>query len=288
MLGYSRAELIGLHASDIVAQTEIHHIAVALREINAKSDHHREWQFRRKDGSIFAAEVVATMMPDGNLMAMIRDITERKEMERAVSESEQRFRTMANSIPQLSWIAKPDGFIFWYNNRWFEYTGTTPEQMEGWGWQSVHDSSVLPDVMRNWTAAIGAGAPFEMEFPLRGADGQFRTFLTRVEPLKNTEGRVMQWFGTNTDVEAMKNAKEQILRLNCELEQRVIERTAQLEAANKELEAFSYSVSHDLRAPLRAVDGFSQAVLEDYAAQLPDGCREDLQTIRKGAQKWGN
>jgi PAS domain S-box-containing protein len=221
-------------------------------------------------------------------MAMIRDITERKEMERAVSESEQRFRTMANSIPQLSWIAKPDGFIFWYNNRWFEYTGTTPEQMEGWGWQSVHDSSVLPDVMRNWTAAIGAGAPFEMEFPLRGADGQFRTFLTRVEPLKNTEGRVMQWFGTNTDVEAMKNAKEQILRLNCELEQRVIERTAQLEAANKELEAFSYSVSHDLRAPLRAVDGFSQAVLEDYAAQLPDGCREDLQTIRKGAQKWGN
>jgi PAS domain S-box-containing protein len=161
MLGYSLDELIGLHASDIVAQQEIQHIAPALSEIGAKSDHHREWQFRRKDGSVFDTEVIATLMPSGNIMAMIRDITERKQ------------------------------------------------------------------------------------------------------------------------------AQEKIHQLNSELEQRVTERTAQLEAANKELEAFSYSVSHDLRAPLRAVDGFSQAVLEDYGPQLPKECREDLQTIRNGAQKMG-
>jgi PAS domain S-box-containing protein len=161
MLGYAHDELVGLQGSDIVAPTEIQHIEAALVEIKAKLGHHREWQFRRKDGSILATETMATLMPDGNFMAIIRDITERKQ----------------------------------------------------------------------------------------------------------AQGKIQQ--------------------LNSELEQRVLERTAQLESANKELEAFSYSVSHDLRAPLRAVDGFSQAVLEDYGPELPEGCREDLQTIRNGAQKMG-
>ena len=159
--------------------------------------------------------------------------------------------------------------------------------MEGWGWQSVHDPETLPKVMVRWKDAINTGKPFDMEFPLRGADGQFRTFLTRVQPLKNSAGQVLQWFGTNTDVDELKQAEENVRLLNAALEVRVQERTAQIVAANKELEAFSYSVSHDLRAPLRAVDGFSQVVLEDYGPQLPEECRQNLQTIRNGAQKMG-
>jgi light-regulated signal transduction histidine kinase (bacteriophytochrome) len=161
------------------------------------------------------------------------------------------------------------------------------EDMEGRGWQSVYDPQVLPVVMERWNAAIESGEPLEMEFPLRGADGKFRTFLTRVQPLKDASGRVMQWFGTNTDVESLKQAEERVRALNAELEDRVIERTAQLAAANSELEAFSYSVSHDLRAPLRAVDGFSQAVVEDYGPLLPEEGRRYLETIRHGAQKMG-
>ena len=96
-------------------------------------------------------------------------------------EREERFRTMANSIPH--WRGSPaDGYIYWYNQRWYDYTGTTPEQMEGWGWQSVHDPIELPKVVERWKASIATGEPFDMTFPLRGADGVFRPFLTRGNP----------------------------------------------------------------------------------------------------------
>jgi PAS domain S-box-containing protein len=161
MLGYTRDELIGLHASDIVTQEEIQHIGPALSVITAKADYRREWQFRRKDGSTFAAEVIATMMPDGNLLAMIHDITKRKQIE------------------------------------------------------------------------------------------------------------------------------EKIHQLNVELEQRVVERTAQLQAANKELEAFSYSVSHDLRAPLRHVAGFVELLKSEAGPLLSEKSNEHLATISKSARRMG-
>jgi PAS domain S-box-containing protein len=142
----------------------------------------------------------------------IQDITERRQVEKDVRQSEERFRTLANSIPQLAWMAQPDGFISWYNQRWYDYTGTTPEQMAGWGWQSVHDPAVLPTVLLRWRDAIALVQPFDMEFPLRGADGTFRNFLTRVQPIKDSEGRLVQWFGTNTDVDQLKRI-EQSLRV---------------------------------------------------------------------------
>jgi PAS domain S-box-containing protein len=142
----------------------------------------------------------------------IQDITERRRAEAQVRESEERFRTLANSIPQLAWMARADGFILWYNQRWYDYTGTTPEQMEGWGWQSVHDPAVLPSVLSRWRNAIALAQPFEMVLPLRAADGTFRNFLTRVQPINDSGGRLAQWFGTNTDVDDLKRI-EQSLRV---------------------------------------------------------------------------
>src|SRR4030088_244276 len=106
-------------------------------------------------------------------------------------------------------MADPEGWIFWYNRRWYEYTGTTPKEMEGWGWRSVHDSNALTAVMDRWTDSIATGEPFEMIFPLRGSDGVFRPFLTRVQPLRNAEGQITRWLGTNTDIsDQHKIAKE--------------------------------------------------------------------------------
>jgi PAS domain S-box-containing protein len=126
--------------------------------------------------------------------------------------SEDRFRTLANSMPQLAWMGRADGYLLWYNQRWHEYTGTTREEMEGSGWQSVHDPAVLPAVISKWSEAIELQQPFEMEFPLRGADGTYRDFLTRAQPMKDAEGRLVQWFGTCTDVDQLKRI-EQSLRV---------------------------------------------------------------------------
>ena len=144
------------------------------------------------------------------LVGTVQDITERRQAEDALWESKEQFQAMANGMPQLAWIADADGSIVWYNQRWYQFTGTTFEQMQGWGWQTVHDPDVLPIVMEKWKRAIAAGAPVEMEFPMRGADGTFRAFLTRVMPLKNSAGQVVRWFGTHTDISERKQAEEQL------------------------------------------------------------------------------
>ncbi|MDT7933866.1 MAG: HWE histidine kinase domain-containing protein [Sphingomonadaceae bacterium] len=142
----------------------------------------------------------------------------------AVSDSEvsyAQFRALANSIPNLAWMAHPDGWIFWYNRRWYDYTGTTPEQMAGWGWQAVHHPDVLPEMLRRWMAALADGKPFEMTFPLRrGSDGSYRIFVTRAEPLYEG-GRLVGWFGTNTDVTEQERTRERLQAMINELNHRV-------------------------------------------------------------------
>jgi PAS domain S-box-containing protein len=165
----------------------------------------------RANGEQFPIEVsISQIEVEGHklLTVILRDITDRKQAEEAMRRSEEQLHALADSMLNLAWWANGDGFITWYNRRWYEYTGTTPEQMEGWGWQSVHDPQMLPEVMKRWQASIATGEPFDMTFPLRGADGRFRSFLTRAQPLKDAQGRVVQWFGTNTDVEELKRTEE--------------------------------------------------------------------------------
>lgn len=127
-----------------------------------------------------------------------RDLSESARTAAELAEAQ--IRTFANVIPALAWTARADGYIDWYNARWYEYTGTTPGDMEGWGWQSVHEPTMLDTVMTRWRECIATGRAFEMTFPLRGADGQFHPFLTRVVPMRDADGVVTRWFGTNTDV----------------------------------------------------------------------------------------
>lgn len=117
------------------------------------------------------------------------------------------FGQLFDSMPQLGWTARADGFIDFYNRGWYAYTGTTYEQMQGWGWKSVHDPEILDAVIERWQDSIATGADFEMEFPLRRHDGVFRWFLTRVTALRDADGTIVRWVGINTDVDDIRAAR---------------------------------------------------------------------------------
>jgi PAS domain S-box-containing protein len=117
------------------------------------------------------------------------------------------FRAIADSVPQMMWSALPDGWIDWYNAQWYRYTGQTPDEAAGWGWEAVHHPDDLPEVSRAWRASIASGEPFEMEFRLRRADGMFRMFLTRATALRDAAGRIVRWYGSNTDVDGEHRAR---------------------------------------------------------------------------------
>jgi PAS domain S-box-containing protein len=188
----------------------------------------------------------------------------------ALASSEVQFRTLADAIPTLAWTAQADGYIDWYNARWYEYTGTTPEQMAGWGWQSVHDPAELPWVLERWRTGIASGAPVEMTFPLRGADGQFRPFLTRIVPLRDGDGRVVRWVGTNTDV-----ATEREARAAAERAQEAAE------AASRAKGEFLAVMSHELRTPLNAIGGYAELIELGIRGPVTDAQRADLARIQQ-------
>lgn len=144
---------------------------------------------------------------DGDLL---RDLTE--------AEAAAEFRTLADNIPTLCWMARADGHIYWYNRRWYEYTGTSIETQQGWGWETVHDPAVLPSVAEAWRKSLATGDPFEMTFPLKGADGFFRRFLTRVVPIRGPDGAITRWFGTNTDVDSLERVQQALQQRTAELE----------------------------------------------------------------------
>lgn len=217
--------------------------------VNQYAPYSLECRLRRADGSYrwWLVRGVPQINESGTIERWfctctdIHDLTWRKQAEDAEAERNRNIRLLADTIPQLAWIANPDGYIYWYNRRWYEYTGTTPEQMEGWGWRSVHDENSLPEVMERWLASIATGQPLDMVFPLRGADGQFRPFLTRISPLRDLENRVIHWFGTNTDISEQK-----------EMEQALRKSKIAAEQANDAKTRFLAAVSHDLRQPLQA------------------------------------
>jgi PAS domain S-box-containing protein len=246
---------------------------------------HEEAEFVFPHGGAGWFDIRCQPIPEGIFVLSI-DVTERKRAEAKLQESEQSFRTMANSISQLAWIARPDGFIHWFNQRWYDYTGTIPEQMEGWGWQSVHDPELLPQVMERWTAAIAAGEVFEMEHPLRRADGQFRRFLTRARPLKDAEGRVAQWFGTNTDVQELKHVEEALretqARLNSTLAAGSIGTwtwdIVNDRLAADEFTARMFSIEKEAAAEGLPAEAYLQAVLEEDQAGVAAGLARAIES----------
>ncbi len=140
---------------------------------------------------------------------LFTDITERRQAVQKIKESEEQFSTLADNMENLAWLADGEGWIYWYNKRWLEYTGLTLEEMQGWGWQKVHHPDHIDRVMEISKKIWHISETFELTFPLRRHDGEYRWFLTRGYPVTNEEGKIIRWIGTNTDIDEQKKAEEQ-------------------------------------------------------------------------------
>jgi PAS domain S-box-containing protein len=195
------------------------------------------YRFRRHDGTYrwFMARGAPIRSDDGTIerwIGVLVDIDDSVRATQALQESEQRFREIADHMSQFAWTADPEGAIYWYNRRWYEYTGTTPDEMLGWGWQAVHHPDHVARVVEKISHCFRTGEPWEDTFPLRGRDGSYRWFLSRAIPIRDEQGHVIRWFGTNTDITLQREAEDA------------------LREADRRKDVFLATLSHELRNPL--------------------------------------
>lgn len=204
------------------------------------------------------------------------DVTEQKRTEEALRESEERFRAIANSIDQMIWATQPDGYHDYYNRRWYEFTGVPEGSTDGEAWNGMFHPDDQERARSTWRRCLETGEPYHIEYRLRHRSGEYRWVLGRAQPVRDEEGRIKRWFGTCTDIHDLKQAqnalqesRERALRTEEEtrrLASILAERVAELDAANEEIQRFAYIVSHDLRAPLVNVMGFTSEMEGAQAA----------------------
>ncbi|MFN7140230.1 MAG: PAS domain S-box protein, partial [Limisphaerales bacterium] len=239
------------------------------------------------DGSF--SGYMATMVDVSDLKAA--EETLRKEA--ALLASEARFRELADAMPQIVWEATAEGTFDYFNKRWHEYSGIENNEGAIELWKDFAHPDDWPKCLDNLQRSFETGSPFQSECRFRNAaTGAYQWHLSRALPIRDDNGKILRWIGTATNIEDYKliereltEAKVALSDRASSLEKAVKERTRELEESLNTTETLLYTIAHDLRAPLRAMQGLSMAVLEDYAFRLDDDGREFLNRINHSAQR---
>jgi PAS domain S-box-containing protein len=222
-----------------------------------------------------------------NCLLSVIDISEHKRTEEALIESETHFRTLADSAPGLIWTSGLDRKCNYFNQTWLNFTGKTLEQEVGYGWLDDIHIDDLKRFISTYNLAFDKYEKFSIEYRILHFNNEFRWIQNDASPRYNSKDEFIGYISHCLDITQRKNAEDEIKKLNLKLENRVQERTQQLENANRELEAFSYSVSHDLRAPLRAMNSFANILLEDYFPSFDEKGKHLIDNITRNAKKMG-
>ncbi|HET8748905.1 MAG TPA: PAS domain-containing protein [Ramlibacter sp.] len=215
-----------------------------------------------------------------------RDVSARRKAQEELQRSEARYRLLADMIPQHIWVADANGFHNFFSRSWYEYTGTAPGQTDGEGWLRFLHPDDRERTRQQWTRSVETGEAYTIEYRFRGADGIYRWFIGKAAPLRGGDGRIVQWFGTLTDISERKQheaERERLLAGEREAREEAERRRAELEQVTESRSRLMRGFSHDLRSPLGAAD-MSASLLEDGRAYgaLEERQREAVRRIRRG------
>lgn len=259
-------------------------IAKSIKEKSIFELEHRIINENGSTGWIFS-RVVPILDDQGTIIEWFgaaSDITSEKELHEVIRESEEKFRQLADLVPQIIWTGNPDGFIDYYNRRWYEYTGFDESEYGDSSWVPRLHPDDVPFVTQTWYKSVENGTPYQLEFRLKNAyTGEYRWFLSKAVPIRDKEGTITKWFGTCTDIHEQKSITEK-------LEILVTDRTKELQRSNEDLQQFAHVASHDLKEPVRKIKTFVGRLEDHLQGQLDESSAKYIDRIHVAADRMFN